>query len=461
MARHLSRLARIAIAGLAVAFSALAAAQPPASEGGEGRLGLVAEIDGAIGPATADYLADVFETAEARRADLVILRMDTPGGLVDSMRIIIRAILASDIPVVTYVAPPGARAASAGTYILYASHVAAMAPGTNLGAATPVQLGGPPPNEPAPEEEGSDTAPEDPMSAKSVNDAAAYIRSLAELRGRNADWAERAVREAASLAAHEALEQDVIDLVAGDLGEVLARIDGMTVTFGDREAALETTGLVTERIEPDWRIRVLSVLTNPNVVLILMMIGVYGLIFEFANPGAVVPGVVGAIAIVLGLYALSILPLNYTGLALLGLGVAFMVGEAFVPSFGVLGIGGAVAFAFGASLLFDGNVPGLRIAWPVIAGATAVSAGFLVFVLGAAWRAHRRPVTTGTEGLRSNRGEVLDWSGDTGTVRVAGERWQATGGAGLIAGQTVRVLDRRGLTLVVEPVDLPQKGDQP
>ncbi len=326
---------------------------------------LVANITGVIGPPSAHYLEKAIEKARSRQAEVLILRLDTPGGLVTSMRDMIKAILASPIPVVGYVAPPGAHAASAGTYILYATNIAAMAPGTNIGAATPVQIGGipglPTPNEPKPDRQtptpdgktdrpadGKPQAPADSMAAKSMNDAVALIRGLAELRGRNADWAERAVREAATLHARQALEEHVIDLVAGDIDELLRALNGRKVIAGNHEErTLSTLGIAVERIEPDFMTKALGTIANPNIALILMLIGIYGLIFEFMNPGMVLPGVAGAISLLLGLYALQELPLGYAGLALLVLGIAFMIAEAFAPTFGVLGFGGIAAFVIG------------------------------------------------------------------------------------------------------------------
>jgi len=454
-----------------MALTALAAvpagAQPAEAPA---RPAALVEIDGPIGPATAEHVSRALAAAAERGAPVVVLRLDTPGGLVTAMRSIVRDILAAPMPVVGWVGPQGARAASAGTYILYATHVAAMAPGTNLGAATPVRLGGG--LLPGGGEEGEDPggkdgeggragrgggdgspgpAPSSAPDAKAVNDAVAYIRSLAELRGRNAEWAERAVREAASLSATAAREAGVVELVAGDVAAVLAGADGRTVRVDSRDVVLDTDGLTVETIEPDWRLRFLEIVTNPNVVFLLMLIGVYGLIFEFANPGTIGPGVIGAISLILGLYALNILPFDAMGLALLLLGIVFMAAEALVPSFGILGIGGAVAFAAGATLLFDAGAPGFSVDLWVVAAATAASAGLLVFALGFVWRAHRRPVTTGAEEMARAHGTVIDWSDGRGHVHVHGERWQAAGPPGLVPGDAVEVRATEGLVLTVAP----------
>lgn len=432
---------------------------------------LVADLVGAIGPATAHHVSEAIADAEAREAEALVLLVNTPGGLVTSMRAIIETILASRTPVVAYVSPPGGHAASAGTYILYASHVAAMAPGTNVGAATPVQIGGFPtpsaPGRPAedrnPAKDGNrDTdgerddaarskrliAPDDPMTAKAVNDAVAYIRSLAELRDRNADWAERAVREAASLSALAALEEGVIDRVAPDLETLLAEIDGARVATVAGDRALRTADARIERHDPSFVTRLLAILANPNVAFLLMMIGVYGLFFELANPG-IGPGVPGAICLVLGLYALNQLPLDHAGLALVLLGLAFMAAEALTPAFGILGLGGIIAFSIGATMLIDTDVPEYQVSRGVIAVTAGLSALVLIFMFGFVWRAHRGPVRTGRADLLGASAEVLDWSDGRGHVWLHGERWQARGAGAFAPGDIARIHRVDGLVLTV------------
>jgi membrane-bound serine protease (ClpP class) len=429
------------------------------------RVAVLLDVAGPIGPATAHYLHGGLEKAQEQGASLVVLRMDTPGGLDVSMREIIQDILASAIPVVTYVAPSGARAASAGTYILYASHVAAMAPGTTVGAATPVQIGGTPtpfpkPNEgePKPEPEAGD-AEERPeafqrhptMADKAVSDAVAYIRSLAQMRGRNAEWAEKAVREAASLTSEEALKEGVIDVLAQSTDDLLARLDGRAVSVRGKMQTLDTGNLTLREIEPDWRSRFLAVITNPNVAYILMILGIYGLILEFYSPGMIVPGVTGAISLLVALYAFHVLPINYAGLALLLLGIALMTAEAFVPSFGALGIGGAAAFVIGSVMLLETDVPGYGISWLLIGSIALVSSGIFVLVMMLLVRARRRAVVTGPEEMIGSKGRVIEWSDRGGRVRVHGEIWEARASKPLQQGQEVRVANIDGLTLIVEP----------
>ncbi len=416
---------------------------------------LLFEIEGPIGPATSDYLERGFEQARREGAALIILQMDTPGGLDRSMRSIIRNILASPIPVASWVGPSGARAASAGTYILYASHIAAMAPGTNLGAATPIALGGmpgsPPPASSDKETEKRPSETHPGMREKITNDAAAYLRSLARLRGRNAEWAEKAVREAASLSAEEALALGVIDLIARTPGELLERIDGRTVQIDATTIRLHTKDLGIERVPPDWRARILQILTNPNVAYILMLIGIYGIILEFYSPGLTGPGLIGVISLLLALYAFQVLPVNFAGLALIGLGAALLVAEVFIGSFGALGIAGIAALVAGAVMLMDTDAPGFQISLWLVGGVAAGLGSLLLAVVTMLARSRVRKVLIGPERIKGNRAVVESWHDGTGHVRFEGELWEARDGTGLRPGSRVRVVGREGLVLRVEP----------
>src|SRR6266705_3534488 len=392
-------------------------------------------INGAIGPAIADYVHRGIEQAGKQGAQLVVLQMDTPGGLDTSMRAIIRDILASSVPVAAFVAPGGARAASAGTYILYASHIAAMASATNLGAATPVAIGAP--GGGAQDEngktdgkagktgKGEGSSASSTMTRKQVNDASAYIRSLAQMRGRNAEWAERAVRDAVSLSASEALTMKVIDLIAEDVPDLLRRLDGRKLKASDAERVLKTADVVATTVEPDWRTRFLSVVTDPSIAYVLILMGIYALVFEFSNPGLVFPGVVGAICVLIALYAFHLLPVNYAGLALMLVGIAFMVGELFFPAYGV--------------------------PFSLVLGLAAGTAAFLFLVVGMALKGQRRPVVSGREELLGSTGQALEDCEPEGWARIHGETWRVRCAAPVRAGQRVRVVAMHGSLLEVVP----------
>jgi membrane-bound serine protease (ClpP class) len=413
----------------------------------------VLTVQGAISPASADYLLRGLDKAARNKAQLLVIEMDTPGGLDTSMRDIIKAILASPVPVASYVSPSGARAASAGTYILFASHIAAMAPATNLGAATPVELvGSGTPEQPDNASPGKVTpVPGDTHMRKAVHDAAAYIRSLAELRGRNADWAERAVREAASLPASEALKLNVIDLIAVDLGDLLKQLNGRVIQLEGRSVTLDTAHATIERVEPDWRSRLLGVIGDPSIAYILMLLGIYGLIYEFANPGMLLPGVVGGICLLLAMFALQVMPISYAGLALMILGVMLMISEAFLPSFGALGIGGLIAFVIGSVMLIDTDLPGYGIPWTLIVPVAVVSGLFSFVVAGMAIKARARPVVTGAEEMIGAPGEIIEDMDHEGWAHIHSERWRVRSSVPLKRGSRVRVRARHDLILDVEP----------
>ena len=441
-----------------------------------GKTVLVLTLRDAIGPAAADYIHGGLAEARESNASLVVLQLDTPGGLDTAMRDIIREIIASPIPVAIYVAPSGARAASAGTYMLYAAHIAAMAPGTNLGAATPVQIGGFPDLTPGKEdqakkegkkeEKGDDQTSSgksasgaeeqelsgDAMTHKMVNDAVAYIRSLAEMRSRNADWAEQAVRQAASLSSEKAVAEGVVDLLADDVPDLLQKINGRKVSVNKAEITLNTADAQIEHYQPDWRNKLLAVITNPNVAYILMLLGIYGLFFELANPGFVLPGVIGGICLLLALYSMQVLPVNYAGVGLILLGIAFMVAELFMPSFGALGIGGIIAFVIGSIILFDVEGRGdLAISKPLIFALAAVTASFFLIIIRTVYKAHRKPVVSGVEELVGCQGEAVEGFDKRGFVHVHGEDWQAETQQPVKAGELVKVTGIAGLILKIEP----------
>ncbi len=410
------------------------------------------EVDDAIGPASQDLITRGMSAAAKNQSPLIIIKLNTPGGLDFSMRKIIAAILDSEIPVVTYIAPAGARAASAGTYILYASHIAAMAPTTHLGAATPVQIGGMPelPNlngEKAATETSDNQAK---MEKKILNDAAAYIRGLAELHGRNVEWAELAVTQAETLTAEEALEKGVIDLLAVDINQLLVNIDGREINAGKVQTILTTQNLEIERIQADWRNQLLSIITDPNIAYILMLIGIYGLIFEFSSPGFVLPGVVGAICLILALYAFQILPVSYAGMALVVVGLTFIIAEAFVSSAGILGAGGLIAFVIGSIILFDDEH--LAVSIPLIGGLALVAGGFLVWMVSSLSSLRHRQVVSGAESMIGKMAYVKAGFASHGRVWFNGESWLATSSIPVVSGEQVRVVGIDGLVLRVEPL---------
>lgn len=417
-------------------------------------------IDGAISPASADYVERGLARAAEQHAAVVVLELDTPGGLDKSMRAIIKAILAAPVPVVGYVAPSGSRAASAGTYILYACQVAAMAPATNLGAATPVQLGLPGQPEPtSPDRKPASPAAGDTEARKTLNDAVAYIRALAERRGRNADWAEQAVRQAVSVSAEQALKLHVIDLVAADPAQLLAAIDGRRVATAAGEVMLHTRGVALKTLEPDWRSRFLAVIADPSIAYLLLLIGLGGLLFEGYSPGAILPGVVGAICLLLALYAFQMLPVNYVGLALIVLGVALIVAETVVPAYGSLGGGGVAAFVIGSVILMNRSESGYGVSLPLLTGISIAAALILVGIVWMALRAQRRPVVSGREQMLGSRGVAVGDFERRGTVHVHGERWQALTAQPLHNGQAVEVTGIDGLVLSVKPAPAVPKGE--
>ncbi|OBT32415.1 NfeD family protein [Vibrio splendidus] len=431
----------------------------------------VVEVNGGIGPATSDYLTREIEQAHDEQAKLVILKMNTPGGLDSSMRDIIRSITTSPIPIATWVGPAGSRAASAGTYILLASHVASMAPGTNLGAATPVSLGGgkAPANPLSPQDDANkddntsaseqdETKQENSdqvkattaMEKKVINDAAAYIVSLAKLHNRNEEWAEKAVREAASLDSENALTLNVIDFIASDLQQLVELSSGRIITINGVSQEVQLSDVAFVEREQDWRFSLLSVITNPNVAYILMLIGIYGLLLEFYNPGVGLPGVLGGICLLLAMYSLQMLPVSYAGLALILLGIALMVAEAFSPSFGIFGLGGVAAFTLGSIMLMDTEVPGYQIALPLIIGISLFSVAFIVVTISMLARVRNKPVTTGMEAVVGDTGKVVSGFPGAGRVLVEGEIWQAKCASELQVGQIIRVTKLTGLSLDVE-----------
>jgi membrane-bound serine protease (ClpP class) len=395
----------------------------------------VINVDAPITPVVSEYIIKSIDTASRNRAEAIIIQLDTPGGLVDSMREIVKKMLSADIPVVVYVAPAGARAASAGVFITIAANIAAMAPSTHIGAAHPVTMEG---------------KMDKTMEAKVVNDLAAMARSIAEKRGRNAKWAEEAVRKSVSITESEALKERVIDLVAPDVPSLLREINGKSVDLVIGKKTLDTSNAQVQEISMGFRYRILEIISNPNIAYILMILGFYGLYFELANPGAVFPGVAGAISLILAFYALHTLPINYAGLMLIILGVGLFIAEAFITSHGVLGIGGAIAMAIGSVMLIESPSPYLRISWAVIVPVVALSALLFIITVTLAVRVHREKADTGKEGMLGLEGEAKTDISASGQIFVRGEYWSAWSEAPIQKGERVRVEAVEGLKLKVK-----------
>lgn len=423
----------------------------------------VVDLDGPLGPAKADLVMRALAEAESSGAAAFVIRMDTPGGLDKSMRDLVKRILAADVPVITFVAPDGARAASAGTYIAYASHVAAMAPATNIGSSTPVSIAPTPPatpsrpgapaapGTPAPDTPDAQAPPQDAMARKVINDAVAYLQGLAELRGRNVEWAEETVRSGANLRASEALERNVIDLVASDLPTLLAALEGREVRLQTRTVTLALVDAEIVQVESDWLHELLEIITDPAIAYGLLIFGIYGLILEFYNPGMVFPSVIGVVCLLLGAYGLQMLPINYAGLALIVVGIAMMIIEVFTPTFGVLGFAGVAAFVLGSVILLDAEAVGYRIPIALIAAFATSTAAIAVFAVGAAVRARRQRVRTGKEAMLGQLAEALEDFSGTGHVFVVGEIWNAEVAGSVVKGQKLRVTGVDGLKLQVAP----------
>lgn len=424
------------------------------------------EFDGPLGPATADLIIRSIDGATEATAQALIIRMNTPGGLDKSMRQVVQAILASPIPVITYVAPGGARAASAGTYIVYASHIAAMAPATNIGSSTPVSLA-PQPALPKPSTPGADEdaapapAPGDAMMRKVINDAVAYLQGLAELRGRNIEWAEATVREGANLRSSEALAQNIIDFISADLDELLEAVDGTEVKLTGSTVTLHTAGAAVAIVETDWQHDLLELITDPTIAYGLLIFGIYGLILEFYNPGMVLPSVVGIICLLLGAYGLQMLPVNYAGLALILVGMGMMIAEVFTPTFGVLGVAGIAAFVFGSVMLLDSETPGYSVPLSVIAAFAISTGAIVVLAIGAAVRARGQAVRTGPEAISGSPAVAIEDFKEAGFVRAFGELWRASCEKPVVAGTPLRILRKEGLVLIVEPASGAASGAGP
>ncbi len=441
--RQATRRARCLLSSMLVALGMLGLVGGAAARADGGAVQVV-QARGVVSPTLANFLGRAIDAAERDGATALVIEMDTPGGLDNAMRQIVQRILAARVPVIVYVAPHGARAGSAGVYITYAAHVAAMAPNTNIGSATPVAMG-----------EGGEAKMSDEMRAKVTNDAAAYLRGLAERRGRNAEWAERAVREGANATDGEALRLGVVDVVATDVTDLLVRIDGRTVETSVGPVRLATAGAPVQRVEMGAVDTFFQAIADPTIAYLLLSLGSLGLFFELSNPGSILPGVVGGICLLLGFYALGTLPVNYAGLALMGFALVLFAVDLFAPSHGILTVGGVVAFVLGSLLLF--NVPEagpwLRVSLWVIAAVSVAMSLFFAGMVALAARGLRRKVVTGREGLVGQVGLVRSALDLDGTVFVDGALWEATADAGPIpVGERVVIDAMDGLHLRVRPL---------
>jgi membrane-bound serine protease (ClpP class) len=412
------------------------ASSPPTQASHSKKVYLIT-VDAAITPVVAEYINKSIDLASKANAEAVIIQLDTPGGLVDSMREIVKKMMSADVPVVVYVGPSGARAASAGVFITMAANIAAMAPTTHIGAAHPVTMEG---------------KMDKTMESKVVNDLAAMARSIAEKRGKNAKWAEEAVRKSVSITETEALKSKVIDYISPDIPTLLKDMNGRTVDLIVGKRTLRTEGAEIVEIKMGFRFKFLNTISNPNIAYILMILGFYGLYFELSNPGAVFPGVAGAICLILAFYALQTLPINYAGLMLILLGVGLFIAEAFITSHGVLGVGGTIAMAIGSVMLIESTSPYLRISWTVIAPVVALSALLFIITVSLAVRVHREKADTGKEGMIGLTGEARTDVHASGQVFVRGEYWTAWSDAPIQKGDRVKVEAVEGLKLKIKKI---------
>ena len=412
------------------------------------------KIDDAISPGTYKYLNDAFIEAEKINSKLILIELNTPGGLVTTTREMVQKILNSNIPIVMYVSPKGSRAASAGTFLMYASHVAAMSPSTNIGAATPVNLGGSNPVDPQKKEKNEDKTKElhDSMQKKILNDTVAYIKSIAEHKNRNVQWAIKAVKEGKSISANEALEKNVIDFIASDISELMLKIHGKKIKVNNKEIVLNTKDVNIILFVASWKTKILMSISNPNVAYIFLILAIYGILFEMMNPGSIFPGVIGAVSALIALYSLNILPFNYVGLLLIFLGVLLMLAEITVSGFGILGIAGVTSFTLGSFLLFDEKTLGVGISYPIIISITLVSLGFFGYLLGFLIKVRNEKSSIGIENLLNQKATVISIDNNEYKVLVDGELWSAVSNEELEVNDEVLIEKIDGLLIHVRSI---------